>query len=256
MRIVLTGFLLLTATVQGWAQWALSAREPLPASPGLQFAEVKMINAEGRTAKVHIVTFSPKSHSLAVIDDADGSKDLGSGAEQAGALAAVNGGYFHPDRAPLGLVVIGGTTTHKLERAKLLSGLVVASSDSVSLRRIAEFTMSPKVKSALQAGPFLVDGGKAVPGLNATRSAARTVVCTTSDGRAGILTCHYATLAETAQLLLTPGLLPEGGKIVRALNLDGGSSTGLWVRNPAGEPYYDREGKDVRNYLAIVPRKK
>ena len=77
-----------------------------------------------------------------------------------------------------------------------------------------------------------------------------------SDGRIAILTCRSATLAETAQILLTPGLLPEGGKIVRALNLDGGSSTGLWVKNPTGDHFYSREFKDVRNYVAIVPRAK
>jgi exopolysaccharide biosynthesis protein len=54
-----------------------------------------------------------------------------------------------------------------------------------------------------------------------------------------------------ADLLGTPSVFPEG-KIIRAMNLDGGTSTALWVR---GSPaFYAREWKSVRNYLAIVPR--
>lgn len=236
-----------------WAQWALVEREPLPAPAGVSFAKVKVAGADRRTAELHVVVFNEKTHTLAVIDDADGSADLASAAEKRGALAAVNGGYFHPDRAPLGLVVSGGRTLHSLERAKLLSGMVVVSKEGVSLRRVGEFKMSPAVKEALQAGPFLVDGGKAVAGLNASRGAMRTVVCTIGTGRTALVICGWTTLAETAQILLTPGVVVEGTKVSRALNLDGGSSTGLWVRG-AGEPFYLREGKDVRNYVAVVAR--
>ena len=55
-----------------------------------------------------------------------------------------------------------------------------------------------------------------------------------------------------AELLSTPTLFGEWDKSSRALNLDGGSSTALWVRS---EPvFYEREWKSVRNYLAIVPK--
>jgi exopolysaccharide biosynthesis protein len=87
--------------------------------------------------------------------------------------------------------------------------------------------------------------------LNATKTAARTVVFQDAKGRAGFLICKSVTLAEMADLLATPALFPEG-KIVRALNLDGGSSTALLVRGDP--PFYQREWKSVRNYLAIVPR--
>lgn len=253
MKHVLTIVCFLCTAPLLWAQWALVGREPLPAPAGVTFAKVKVTGAGQRTAELHVVAFSEKTHTLAVIDDADGSATLASAAEKRGALAAVNGGYFHPDRAPLGLVVSGGRTLHPLERAKLLSGMVVVSKDGMNLRRVGEFKMSPSVKEALQAGPFLVDGGKAVPGLNASRNAMRTVVCTLGADRTALVTCDWVTLAETAQILLTPGVWPEGRKVSRALNLDGGSSTGLWVRGE-GEPFYLREGKDVRNYLAVVAR--
>jgi hypothetical protein len=77
------------------------------------------------------------------------------------------------------------------------------------------------------------------------------VVFTDAAGRCGFVVCKSVTLAEMAAILVSADIFPRG-KITRALNLDGGSSTGLWVK---GEPpVYLREGKEVRNFLALVPR--
>ena len=234
------------------AEWIFSNNETLTAPTGLAF--IRCVATDGnRRVDLHVVSFSAKTHTFAVMDNPDGAFDLGSASAKRGALAAVNGGYFHPDRTPLGLVVRQGGTIHPLERAKLLSGLVVVKKDRVALLRTSEFRASAEVREALQAGPFLVDGGKAVAGLNDTRGAARTVVFADGSGNFGVLICRSATLAETGRLLASPGLLPAG-KITRALNLDGGSSTALWVKcEPSA--FYSREWKGVRNYLAILPRK-
>ena len=234
------------------AEWTFSNAETLAAPAGIDF--VRRSAADGkRRVELHIVSFRAQAHTFAVMDNPDGAFDLGSASAKRGALAAVNGGYFHPDRTPLGLVVRQGVTIHPLERAKLLSGLVVVKQDRIALLRTSEFRASAEVREALQAGPFLVDGGKAVAGVNDTRSAARTVVFADGSGNFGVLICRSATLAETGRLLASPGLLPAG-KIIRALNLDGGSSTALWVkREPSA--FYSREWKGVRNYLAILPRK-
>ena len=234
------------------AEWIFSKAETLAAPAGLGF--FRCAAREGaRRVDLHVVTFSGKAHTFAVMDNPDGAYNLASAAVKRGALAAVNGGYFHPDRTPLGLVVRQGVTIHPLERAKLLSGLVVVKKDRVALLRTGEFRASAEVREALQAGPFLVDGGKAVAGLDDNRSAVRTVVFADDAGNFGVMMCRSATLAETGRLLTSPGLLPVG-KITRALNLDGGSSTALWVKR---EPpvFYSPEWKGVRNYLAIVPRK-
>ena len=238
----------LTALAPLRAEWVFSNVEPLAAPTGIDF--VRRSAAEGnRSVELHIVTFRAKAHAFAVMDNPDGAFNLGSAAAKRGALAAVNGGYFHPDRTPLGLVVRQGVTIHPLERAKLLSGIVVVRKDRVALLRMGEFRTSKDVREALQAGPFLVDGGKAVAGLNDTRGAARTVVFADASGDFGVLICTSATLAEAGRIL---SQLPAG-KITRALNLDGGSSTALWVKR-APLPFYSREWKGVRNYLAILHR--
>jgi len=232
------------------AAWTFSATETRPAPPGLEFVQCQA-NDGKNNAQLHIVSFSIRTHSLAVMDNPKGDFDAARAAEKRGAVAAVNGGYFHPDRTPLGLVVRQGVEIHPLEKARLLNGIVVVAKGEVALRRPAEFKASAAVREALQAGPFLIDGGKAVAGLDSTRRAARTVVFTDGAGHCGVLICKSVTLAQMAALLATPGAF-AGGEISRALNLDGGSSTALWVR---GEPpFYVREWKSVRNYLAIVPR--
>ena len=45
-----------------------------------------------------------------------------------------------------------------------------------------------------------------------------------------------------------------GVRAVRALNLDGGSSSCLWIRGAPGGPVLRNAWKPVRNYLAIVPK--
>lgn len=233
------------------AEWTVRTSRPLPAPAGLTFTQSEMTDASGGSATLWAVVFQPKTHAFAVMDNPQGDFDLGTAAEKRGALAGVNGGYFQPDRTPLGLVIRQGVQLHRLEKSRLLSGVVSVTPGTVAITRSGAFKLTSAVREALQAGPFLIEAGKKIAGLNATKTAARTVVFTDTKGRAGLLVCKSTTLAETADLLSTPTLFPDA-KIARALNLDGGSSTALWVR---GDPaHYQREWKTVRNYLAIVPR--
>ncbi|MEA3211537.1 MAG: hypothetical protein QOE70_4594 [Chthoniobacter sp.] len=230
--------------------WTLVETLTVPAPAGLEFTERKVTDGSG-SATLWMVAFSPKTHTFAVMDNPDGAFDLASASAKRGALAAVNGGYFHPDRTPLGLVVRQGVQIHPLEKARLLSGVISVTPGAMAIQRSGAFKSSAAIREALQAGPFLIEGGKKIVGLEATKSAARTVVFQDAKGRAGFLICKSVSLAEMAELLATSAVFPEG-KMVRALNLDGGSSTALWVR---GEPpFYQREWKSVRNYLAIVAR--
>jgi uncharacterized protein YigE (DUF2233 family) len=173
--------------------------------------------------------------------------------EAEGCQAGVNGGYFHPDRTPLGLVISDGKLLHGFERARLLSGLVVVTrSGQISLLRAAAYKPAPNIWQALQAGPFLVDGGKPVVGLNSKTRAERTAVLSDNAGLFALLKCGSVTLAELAEILSNPKVISEL-RVRRALNLDGGSSSGMWVRGEA-RAFYHPELKTVRNYLAVVWR--
>jgi len=249
LRFLLLLFIL-PSTPFAQAGWVLSESTSRSAPAGLEFTERHVKNESGEVT-LWVVTFDPKAHTFAVMDNPEGAFDLGTAAEKRGALAAVNGGYFQPDHTPLGLLVRQGLEIHPLEHARLLSGILSVTPAGIALQRTAAFKPSPALREAIQAGPFLIDRGKPITGLEATRSAARTVVFQDAKGRSGFLSAKSATLAETAELLSTAEIFP-GGKIIRALNLDGGSSTALWVRG--SPPYYAHEWKGVRDYLAIVAK--
>src|SRR5205085_2047252 len=161
--------------------------------------------------------FSTKTAAVRVIDVPDGD-DLASVAQRLRAAAGVNGGYFDPQNAPVGLVISDGKSIAPFRKAKLLSGVLVVTKAKVELVRSGDYSARKNVIAALQCGPFLVDGGVPVAGLNNTRPARRTFVLTIGPDRAAIGFCSAVTLAELADILATPKLIPEA-KVQRALNL-------------------------------------
>lgn len=242
---------LIAFAVSARAEWTLEFRREVAALPGgAQFIE-REARQDGRAIRVQGVFFSAKQARFAVLDNPDGAS-LGEVMTACGALAGTNGAYFHPDNTPLGLMIADGKKVHAFERAKLLSGIFAVTKGRPRIVRAAKFTASPADTDALQAGPFLVEGGAPIAGLNALRPALRTVVATDGAGRWALLLLSPATLADAAAVLSSPSVWPDL-KIQQALNLDGGSSSGLWVA-AEGKPFYRREFSTVRNFLAILPR--
>jgi hypothetical protein len=252
VRILVLALLFIFSTPPTRADWQIAARETL-SGKGTPVLERIELASDADHVTIHAVVAAPVRHTLAVIDDPDGTLRVATAGAERGAIATVNGGYFSPEHEPLGLVLAQGQVLHPFQRATLLSGLVLVGAKRESLLRVSEYKASPLHREALQAGPFLIDGGRPVPGLNATRSAARTIVFVAKDGAFGFIALRSATLAETAQILAVPQLI-NGHPITRALNLDGGSSCGMWVRRADQSAFLQREFKTVRTYLSIVPR--
>jgi len=242
--------LLLLFSLPLHAEWSVADSKALStANPNLEHFHRTLEN--GTKADLDVLLFNANQLAFRVMDNPENASALDEAMAGSSALAGVNGGFFHPDTTPLGLVVSDSKTLHPLEKAKLLSGLLVCTSQRISLLRIGELKSTKGIAQALQAGPFLVDHGKAVAGLNNQRAAARTVIATDGKGHFALVLCRVVTLAEMAHILTLPKLATEW-KIERALNLDGGSSSAMWVR---GEPpFYSADRKRVRNFLAIIPR--
>jgi hypothetical protein len=119
----------------------------------------------------------------------------------------------------------------------------------VQIMRVREFPPRPKLDAAVQCGPFLVDGGNPVRGLDGSRLGRRTFAATSSNHRAALGVCSDVSLAQLAEILATG--TPDFG-ISRALNLDGGSSTAFWFARSAGGAFSIPEQKRVRDFVAIV----
>jgi hypothetical protein len=233
------------------AEWRVrSANNEISSAPGLVYRHVDFEESEtGEHAIVDLALFSTRACKLRVIDNSDGAS-LAALVQRSNCLAAVNGGYFDPNFAPLGLRVIDGKIVSRLTRGRLMSG-VVASDNMIQIFRVGEFSLRRKWNAAIECGPFLVDLARPVRGLEATREARRTFAAIGSNERAALGFCPEATLAGLGKILA----MPLGDfKIQRALNLDGGSSSAFWFKRKDGSAFSISEEKSVRDFIGIVPK--
>lgn len=199
---------------------------------------------------IDLALFSPKTGMLRVIDNASVSEDLAGAMAREKCLAGVNGGYFDKNFEPIGLRVINGATTSPLIRARLLTGVICAFSQRVEIVRLSQFSRKKKYDAALECGPFLVDLGMRVRGLDNSRKARRTFAAIASGSDAALGISSEVSLAELSEALT---VLPDF-KIWRALNLDGGSSSGFWFRNNGGAAFSISEKKPVRDFVGITAK--
>jgi uncharacterized protein YigE (DUF2233 family) len=238
--------LILSSAAQ--AQWSIvSTQSEFSAGPRVEHRHVVVRSETGDEATLECAVFSAKTATLRVIDEPTVNHSLGEIMRRENCLAGTNGGYFDPEFAPVGLSISDGRLVRPLQKAKLLSGVVSASDGRVVIQRTSEFSMKSKPKTARQCGPFLVDVGKPIAGLNNDREARRTFVAAAVD-RAMLGFCSAVTLAQLAEILSSPEF-----KISRALNLDGGSSSAFWFAGENGA-FSIREQKSVRDYLAIMAK--
>ena len=204
-------------------------------------------------ATLHLAVFGIRAATLRVIDQPNPPRnDLAEVMRRTQAVAGVNGGYFDPEDAPVGLLVSDGRVLAPLRKAKLLTGVLWATKSQVDIVRATRFSMSEKIKSALQCGPLLVERAAPVAGLNDTRPARRTFAAVDGNGRAALGVCSAVSLAQLSRILCLTNL---GGKmkIIRALNLDGGSSSAFWFAGKE-EAFSIPEAKTVRDFVAVVPQ--
>ncbi len=210
--------------------------------------------------RIDLVWFHNSRHTFRVIDNGSGGAPRYVSLEEAlrknGCVAGSNGGFFHPDYSPSGLMVATGESQGKFGEGALLSGVILSSGrrNPYLLRRAEYSAEKYKPTDLIQSGPFLVDQGVTVKGLSPENSRRRTFVLHDGGEWFALGLSDPFTLAELGQLLALTGFSPLH-PIHRALNLDGGSSSGLYFDpgNTAG-PIRVEPVKTVRNFVGIVPR--
>jgi hypothetical protein len=243
--------LALAATAQ--ADWAIHSTNAEPGHADAVHRHVVLQNGAARDhAIVDLAIFSPKSCALRIIDNPTG-ENLSDAMAREKCVAGTNGGYFGPDFAPIGLLISNGKIVARLQRARLITGVLSASAGGVQILRAREFSLQGKVNAAVQSGPFLVDHYEPVRGLDDSTSARRTFVATGTNGRTLLGVCSEISLAELATILATTRLADDL-KIQRALNLDGGSSSAFWFARDNDGAFSIPEQKPVRDFVAIVPK--
>jgi len=254
LRAVVAAVLLLESSIAS-AQWVeKSSTVTGTAAPGLVHRHIEVENSSGETAQVDLAVINARRNlfRLRLVDNPERSMDLADALPKAGCLAGTNGAYFDPEFAPMGLRVADGKLVRPLRKARLLTGIIVANPGSIRIMRLGEYSPKTTAEVAVQCGPLLVDAGHPVKGLEATRMARRTVAVVAGDTFAlGI--CSEASLAGAGEIMsvIHPA---ENAKVSRALNLDGGSSTGFWFKSADGSVFSESEIKTVRDFLGIAPR--
>ena len=167
-------------------------------------------------------------------------------------LAAINGGYFTADYRPDGLLEVDGVVRTPVRAG--LSGFVGSASDDAPVVALADGVDTAKLRDALQGGPFLVDPGGA-HGIKRDdgQRARRSLVILTADKIAIAMTAKCGLYDLATALLQSPEIFGVD-HVERALNLDGGPSTGFAVRLPGGEVDVVPETGRLRTVLTIQRR--
>jgi hypothetical protein len=149
------------------------------------------------------------------------------------ALAAINCGFYLQEDAGyrhIGLLMSNGEGPTRLRSR--WGGVLIVRDGAAFVVRNPQRLLAPATLG-LQGWPMLVEAGVVIPGLNDEDNDRRTAAGVDGQGRVvWVAAARGSTLAGFARRLLQPDL-----GLVDAVNLDGGSSTGLrWRWTPVSSP--------------------
>lgn len=210
---------------------------------------------------VYAVTLSDHYHANLFIQDArsqENAKFIDDLSSIQTFRIAINGSYYLPNFKPLGLVVNKGKIEQPIRNSKLLNGCIAINQNGkLSLTKMDK--ICTKSYYALQAGPIIINNSQINPTLLAKRnkigsfwgsSSRRTLLAQSTDGQIIILATSAISFYELSNLLLHHVNLFGVKAIAIAINLDGGSSTSLYIRFPDSNPMlYYPEIKPVKTFI-------
>ncbi len=235
-------------------------------SPFVETRDVRIRFDDGATARMKAVRLRHQDFEIRLHwrDKSEwfSSVDLKVLGENLGAAVILNASYYDEKGRPMGYFRSGGkvfnsVVLHRGRRTFLHYGALFSVGKKGRPRIVSreEFDDSV-VKEAFQAGPLLVKDGRPVPGLTRyrefLRATRRTVVGLDTEDRLVVLVSEGDTRGISWCELQEFLILPEsrGGLGVRvAMNLDGGSSSQLWVRDGA-----EIKGRAAPTYLLAKPK--
>ncbi len=196
------------------------------AAPGAELRRLRADLGGGIMAQVSVVRLDPARVRFQVGYAPDSPHALTSWAHISGAMAVINGGFFDAQNHTVSLLVTGGQAIGESYSGR--GGMFsVAPDGAVRLRGLAEAPYDPSeaLAEALQGWPLLVQpGGAATYSFEDNDRSRRSALAIDRAGRVLLIASPSAafTLAGFSAWLAGSDL-----EIDTAVNLDGGSSTGL-----------------------------
>lgn len=209
--------------------------QPIDAAMELRTMRLAAGNSSGF---VTVVRLDPKAYKISVKYDVDNPGRVREWFDALKPLAVINGGYFDENGRPTALVIFDG-----IRRGESYTGfggmIVINSQGEFELRSLREqpFDESEELQQAMQSSPMLIQPGGVVSDFEADQDRSRrTVIARDTQGRILLIASYTLTftLSEFAQALKASDL-----ELDAALNMDGGRSTGLFVRTEAASVALD-----------------
>lgn len=196
---------------------------------GIEYRELH-VSIEARSDRLHIARVDPKQVRFRVLYDPNQPRRVGEWLESTRSTLVVNGNYFDPQNHALGLIISNGEKSGQVYQG--FGGMFVVKGDDVKVRwNVAQpYVEGEGLTDAMQNFPMLVIPG-GVPNLEIDDNqqlAPRTAVAQDQSGRILFVVSPALTftLTDFGKWLAASDL-----EIDAALNLDGGTSTGLLVRD-------------------------
>lgn len=192
----------------------------------VQIRRMRIIH-ENELVPVHIVRIDPSQVQFHVVYSPDHPTNLSTLCTETKALAAINGGFFDANNRATALVISEGIASGYSYEGQ--GGMFAIDSDgNLSLRCLSEQPYNPDehLMEAFQSWPMLIKPGKRLAYMNPHDNdrARRSVIALDQNNRVLLLVFSSSTftLSNLATWLISSDLTIDA-----ALNLDGGSSTGL-----------------------------
>lgn len=212
--------------------------------PGLERRAINLRSAENDSREsIYILRIDPAFFRFDVGYHPGQPQSLEQWQAETGALIVVNGGFFTAENIATGAIVVNGQASGTSYQD--FGGMLAITAEGPSLRWLPEQPFNPAegLAAGLQSFPMLVlPGGQlGYPDEDGARDR-RTVIAQDGNGRMLFIIALSGsfTLHRMSRFLIESDL-----NIDRALNLDGGTSTGLILSDPA-------EGIAAYNLLPAV----
>ncbi len=197
--------------------------------PGVEYRELTIEQGD-RSDRLRLARIDPAQTRLRVLYDPNRPRRVSAWLSESQALVAVNGNFFDPQNHALGLVIQDGQRRDGVAYDGF-GGMLAVSGDEVRVRwNVQEPYGGEPLTYAVQNFPMLVlPGGSPNPDIDDNgRASPRTAVAQDRSGRILFVMSPMPTftLTEFGQWLAASDLDLE-----TALNLDGGTSSGLVLRS-------------------------
>ena len=204
-----------------------------PLQPGLERRTIRLLDENGRqTEQLTLLRIDPTLFDFRLGYSPGQPKPLATWQQETAALIVMNGGFFTEKYLATGLIVVEGQASGSSYVG--FGGMVTLNEGGVDVRSLVERPYDPNetFDYALQSFPMLVLNGAPAYQNADFDSARRTVIGMDENGRVLLIFASWGsfTLAELSSYLASADF-----GLVNALNLDGGTSTGLILTDPAQE---------------------